>query len=146
MRWGVRRSRPSGGSSKTTAKKPAAKPPVKKPAGKPQAKKPEPKPVVKAEVANGPKKASEMSNEEIQKVLQRVNLERQYNELVYRPLTESQKTGMDKAKAFATKVAKKAGEKAVQKVADKAAEKVVGNAIDLAFGKTFGKTIVGKKP
>ena len=129
MRWGVRRSRPSSGSSKTATKKPVAKPPAKKP-------------VVKAEVANGPKKASEMSNEEIQKVLQRVNLERQYNELVYRPLTESQKTGMDKAKDFAKKVAKKAGEKAVQKVADKAAEKVVGNAIDLAFG----KTAVSKKP
>ena len=143
MRWGVRRSNPSGGSTKTLAKKPAIKPAVKttpKPAEKTEAKTVA-KTKAEAEVPSGPKKASELSNEELQKIIQRINLERQYNDLVFKPLTDAQKTNRDKAKAFAGKVIKKAGEKAVQKVADKAADKLIESLIGKAASKVVTKKL-----
>ena len=143
MRWGVRRSNPSGGSTKTVAKKLATNPAVKttpKPAPKTEVKTVA-KPKAEAEVPHGPKKASEMSTEELQKIIQRINLERQYNDLVFKPMTDGQRTNRAKAKAFAEKVLKKAGEKAVQKVADKAADKLIESII----GKAASKVVV-KKP
>ena len=143
MRWGVRRSNPSGGSAKTAVKKLATKPAVKtapKPAAKTEVKTVE-KPKAEAEAPHGPKKASEMSTEELQKIIQRINLEKQYNDLVFKPMTNTQRTNSEKAKAFAGKVLKKAGEKAVQKVADKAADKLIESVIGKAASK-----VVAKKP
>ena len=142
MRWGVRRSNPSGGSAKTAVKKPATKPAVKiapKPAAKTEVKTVA-KPKVEAEVPRGPKKASEMSTEELQNVLRRINLEKQYNDLVFKPMTDAQRTNKEKAKAFAGKVLKKAGEKAVQKVADKAADRLIESIIGKAARKVVAKT------
>ena len=143
MRWGVRRSNPAGGATKPLAKKAETKPAVKttpKPAAKTEVKTVA-KPKAEAEVPHGPKKASEMSTEELQKIIQRINLERQYNDLVFKPMTDGQRTNRAKAKAFAGKVIKKAGEKAVQKVADKAADKLIESII----GKAASKVVV-KKP
>ena len=134
MRWGVRRSNPSGGSTKTVAKKLATNPAAKttpKPAAKTEVKTVT-KPKAEAEVPHGPKKASEMSTEELQRIIQRINLEKQYNNLVFKPMKEAQRTNREKAKAFAGKVIKKSGERSVQKVSDKAAEKLIG----LVIGKT----------
>ena len=141
MRWGVRRSNPSGGSAKTAVKKLATKPAVKtapKPAAKTEVKTVA-KPKVEAEVPRGPKKASEMSTEELQKIIQRINLEKQYNDLVFKPMTNTQRTNSEKAKAFAGKVIKKAGEKAVQKVADKAADKLIESVLGKVASKVATK-------
>ena len=127
MKWGVRRSRPSGSSG---AKKPATKSPVtKKPEGK----------AVGKETAPGQvkKRVSDMSTEEIQKEVSRMNLERQYAQLMKEKSTKDEtKTRAERVANFTTNLLAEAGQKAIKEVAQEATKKATKKVTKKLLAKT----------
>lgn len=125
MRWGVRRYQNKDGSLTSAGKKRAAK--LKDEYSKLTGEKPE---NAKSRSSSEKKKISEMSNEEIQAKIDRINLERRYSEL----MSDSSKKQQSKGKEFIKDVF----ESSAKNIAKQTATYLIGAGVNKTLGKKLG--------
>ena len=127
MKWGVRNSRPSSGARKPSS----GKKPVKKPAAKPSSK--------ADKKDSGKPDLSKMSNEELQRHINRINLESNYTKLTAKPAFK------DQAKEMVKNVAKQAVQKKAQQLVDNAADIALRAAMNQILGSSATSALMPKK-
>lgn len=122
MKWGIRKERKRSGKKKKA--KLVLESPFSQKKRQAEAKQKAPP---SSQAARGVKKLSDMSDDELRALINRMQLERQYKDL----LPKKQEKGKSWAKQFLAKNAEYILTQAVQKTADRAIKK----ALDKKFGK-----------
>lgn len=127
MRWGIRRYQNKDGTLTNAGRKRAAK--LEDEYSKITGHKPG-ESSIKSTSSSRKKKISEMSNEEIQAKIDRINLERRYSEL----MSGSSKKQQSKGKEFIKDVF----ESSAKNIAKQTATYLIGDAVNKSLGKKLG--------